>query len=69
MTPETQALIETLEMFIRTECARRQFDTPAQAQEDGDYNWSTEMKRARSQLDELRNGTLIVTRREPDGTD
>ncbi len=63
MTPETQALIETLEMFIDTEKARRNFDM-AEQPEDAQHNWSPEMQTAMQQLDELHSGTLIVTRKE-----
>jgi len=63
MTPETQALMETLEMFIEDQKARRCFDTPEQDVQDGEYNWSDQMKTAMEQLEQLQNGTLIVVKR------
>lgn len=63
MTPETEALIATLTWVIDTEKARRRFDTREQAQEDGEYHWSPEMQAALEQLDDLRSGRLVVTRK------
>jgi hypothetical protein len=62
MTPETEALIETLAMFVEDQKTRRRFDTPEQAIEDDEYNWSPEMQAAMAQLEQLQNGTLIVVK-------
>ena len=60
MNPETQALIETLEMFLTDQKVRRGWDTPGQAQEDDEYNWSSEMRTAMDLLERLKAGELAL---------
>lgn len=64
MSSETATLIATLTWVIDTEKARRRFDTPDQAQEDGEYSWSPEMQAAMEQLEKLKSGELVVVKGE-----